>query len=219
MCVFRHSLLLVISAVIGIPIACAQMNFGSFVGSVRAEWLRGGESERRMVLLEDFVYVDPKGREWIAPKGSETDGATIPQVAWSIVGGPFDGQYREAAVIHDVYCDSKTEPWRDVHRIFYYANRAAGVSENKSKILYGAVMIGGPKWGKGGSKCYEGCHMITSAKVVKDAKGRVTAIPPMTQQDAHRLADFVNSANPSLEQIDEYVKKNHPASKFGHEAE
>ena len=196
--------------------AAPEMTYGRFVGTVRTEWLRGPETERRMVLLEDFAYTDPKGRRWLAPAGSKTDGATIPQVVWSVVGGPFDGQYREAAVIHDVYCETKSEPWRDVHRIFYYANRAAGVSEGKSKILYGAVMIGGPKWGSNNSKCYS-CHETGSTKVVRDAKGRLTAFPPITESDVRKLADFVNQSNPSLEQIDDFVKKNHPASKFGHE--
>lgn len=193
-----------------------DMTYGQFDGTVKTEWLRGSESERRMVLLEDFAYTDPKGRKWLAPAGSKTDGATIPKVVWSVVGGPFEGQYREAAVIHDVYCETKSEPWRDVHRIFYYANRAAGVSEGKSKILYGAVMIGGPKWGSNKSKCYS-CHDTGSTKVLPDAKGRLTAFPPIIESDVRKLADFVNQSNPSLEQIDEFVMKNHPASKFGHE--
>jgi hypothetical protein len=196
--------------------AAAQIPLGRFVGTVKTEWLRGPQDERRMVLLEDFVYVDPKGRSWIAPKGSKTDGASIPQVAWSFVGGPFDGQYREAAVIHDAYCESKSEPWRDVHRIFFYANRAAGVSEAKSKLLYGAVMIGGPKWGADGSKCFS-CHSMGATQVVPDAKGRLTAFPPLTERDMKQLSDFIANSNPSLEQIDTYVRQNYPGSKFGHE--
>lgn len=198
-------------------VACtaSEIPLGHFVGTVKAEWLRGAENERRMLLLEDFVYVDPKGQKWIAPKGSQTDGATIPQAVWSIIGGPFEGQYREAAVIHDVYCDTKTAPWRDVHRIFYYANRAAGISEARSKILYGAVMIGGPKWGDGKSKCYS-CHDTGSTMVVPDSRGRVVALPPVTETDVRRLADFVNTMDPTLEQIDDYVKRNHPMSTFGH---
>jgi len=117
----------------------------------------------------------------------------------------------EATVIHDVYCETKSEPWRDVHRNFYYANRAAGVSEGKSKILYGAVMIGGPKWGGGVLKCY-GCH----ATIIPDARGRLTLFPSITESDVLTLANFVNQSNPSLEQIDDFINKNHPASKSGH---
>src|ERR1035441_4686270 len=45
--------------------------------------------------------IDPDGLEWKAPKGLVTDGASIPQIAWTPVGGPFEGLYRLAAVVHD----------------------------------------------------------------------------------------------------------------------
>lgn len=212
----RKSITLAIVSALLNACATAQIPAGRFLGTVKTEWLRGPQDERRMVLLEDFIYVDPKGRSWTAPKGSKTDGASIPQVAWSFVGGPFDGQYREAAVIHDAYCESKSEPWRDVHRIFFYANRAAGVSEAKSKLLYGAVMIGGPKWGGGESKCFN-CHSAGETQLTPDAKGRLTAIPPLTEQDMRQLSDFIANSSPTLEQIDEYVKVRYPSSKFGHE--
>ena len=195
--------------------ALSQSDYGKYIGTVKTEWMRGSESEHRMVLLEDFVYVDPKGKKWIARAGSKTDGATIPKAVWSFVGGPYAGQYREAAVIHDVYCESKTEPYRDVHRIFYYASRAAGVSERKAKILYGGVVIGGPKWGSRESKCYS-CHETGSTKMENDTRGQLTAFPPITEEDVKKLAEFINESNPSLEQIDTYIKKSHPASKFGH---
>jgi hypothetical protein len=212
----RFGLCLAIIGTVVSACAAAQIPLGRFIGTVKTEWLRGPQDERRMVLLEDFVYVDPKGNSWTAPKGSKTDGASIPQAAWSFVGGPFDGQYREAAVIHDAYCESKSEPWRDVHRIFFYANRAAGVSEAKSKLLYGAVMIGGPKWGSNESKCFS-CHSTGKTQVIPDARGRPTAFPPLTSHDMKQLSDFIANSNPTLEQIDDYVKKNYPASTFGHE--
>ncbi|MBM7034999.1 DUF1353 domain-containing protein [Vibrio ulleungensis] len=210
----RNLIVLVLLTIIPC-MAFSQADYGSYVGTVKTEWMRGSESERRMVLLEDFVYIDPKGKKWIAPAGSKTDGATIPKVVWTFVGGPYAGQYREAAVIHDVYCDTKSEPYRDVHRIFYYANRAAGVSEKKAKILYGGVMIGGPKWGSKESNCYS-CHSTGSTKMEKDNNGQLTAFPPVTEDDVKMLAEFVNSKNPTLEQIDAYIEKVHPASKFGH---
>src|SRR5262249_77140 len=208
----------VIIAVVAVVVAvscCAisgEMPYGSFIGTVKTEWIRGPESERRMQLLQDFAYIDPKGRKWLAPAGSKTDGATIPHPPWSFVGGLFDGQYSEAAVIHDVYCDTKTEPWRDVHRIFYYASRAAGVSELKAKTMYTAVMIGGPKWGDNKSKCFN-CHDTDSTKVVADRNGQLTAYPPFSEADMRKVIDWVGTTNPSLEEIDAYVKKNYPQSK------
>jgi len=179
----------------------ADMSYGRFTNTVKVEWVRGDEGERRMRLLEDFGYIDPKGRQWLAPKGYVTDGASIPRVFWSLAGAPFDGQYREAAVIHDMYCDTKSEPWQDVHRIFYYANRAAGVSELKSKILYSAVVAGGPKWGKGPSKCFAGCHAQVTGQE------QVVTAPIISESDAQRLIDWVTAKNPSLDEIDRHIQQ------------
>lgn len=208
-------LLLVILTIFASTIFAQEMNFGHFDGKVKAEWLQGLPSERRMQLLEDFSYVDPKGKRWIAKKGYITDGASIPKVFWSFVGGPFDGQYRNAAVIHDQYCDFKTEPSTDVHRIFYYANRASGVSELKSKILYAAVRIGGPKWG-GKSNCYSNCHAITDDRYTSDAKGVLVLKPSITDADAKAIVDWVTQKNPSLEDIDLYATGKFPQNEFGH---
>ena len=192
-----------------------EMTFGHFTGTVKVEWVRSQGQDLRMKLLEDFSYVDPKSKAWTAQKGYETDGASIPKAFWSIVGGPFEGGYREAAVIHDWYCDKKTEPWRDVHRIFYYASRAAGVPEQKAKIMYAAVRIGGPKWGTNDSHCYS-CHINPETYSV-DKYGRVVNIPRTTVDDAQRIAKWVQDSNPSLEHIDAFAKANFPDSKFGHE--
>jgi len=117
--------------------------FGSFVGTVQAEWL---SDNRQMRLLQDFAYIDPSGHRWDAPKGSIVDGASIPRLAWTIIGGPFEGRYRNASVVHDVACVRKTQKWRDVHRMFYNATRLGGTNSLLAKIMYGAVYHFGPRW-------------------------------------------------------------------------
>lgn len=191
----------------------SEMDFGHFVGIVKVEWPAG--EERKMKLIEDFSYIDPKGKEWTAKKGYETDGATIPPVFWPIIGGPFEDNYREAAVIHDWYCYKKTEPWRDVHRILYYASRAGGVSEIKAKIIYAAVRIGGPKWGGDSSKCYSNCHAVVEG-YSKDKTGRLVYIPKLTSEDAKTISEWVKTENPSLEDIERFAQDKYPKSKFGH---
>ena len=71
-----------------------------------------------MTLLSELRYTDPDGVAWIAPAGSVVDGASIPRVLWSFMGGPFDGRYRNASVLHDVAYDQKTRPWEDADRMF-----------------------------------------------------------------------------------------------------
>lgn len=118
-------------------------SFGEFLGAIRTEWLQDG---RRMRLLSEFQYIDPQGKKWIAPAGSIVDGASIPKAFWSIIGGPFEGKYRAASVIHDVACDEKTQPWESVHEAFYWAMRASGVEALKAKVMFTAVYAAGPRW-------------------------------------------------------------------------
>jgi len=99
-----------------------------------------------MRLLASFAYIDPTGQKWEAPKDSVVDGASIPQFAWSFIGGPFEGNYREASVIHDVGCDQKVRPWNIVHEAFYWAMRASQVESWRAKVMYAAVYHFGPRW-------------------------------------------------------------------------
>jgi hypothetical protein len=124
-------------------VACSAADWGSYEGEVVTRWLKGG---RLMQLMQNFRYTDPNGLMWAAPKESIVDGASIPQVAWSFIGGPFEGKYREASVIHDVACQAKIRPWELVHRSFYTAMLASGVEEWRAKTMYAAVYGGGPRW-------------------------------------------------------------------------
>jgi hypothetical protein len=60
---------------------------------------------RRVQLVEDFGFIDQADARWDVPKGAIVDGASIPQPLWSIIGGPFEGRYRDASIVHDWYCD------------------------------------------------------------------------------------------------------------------
>lgn len=118
-------------------------SLGRYVGTIKVTWNSDG---RRMTLVDDFAYLDPDGVEWLAPKGSVTDGASIPLFAWSIIGGPFEGVYRDAAVVHDVACSQKQRSWESVHEMFYRAMLTSRVNEAKAKIMYAAVYHFGPRW-------------------------------------------------------------------------
>lgn len=128
--------------------ASEEQAWGYFSGQVVAKWITGGDgSHRCMELIEAFRYVGPDKVVWDAPKGSIVDGASIPRLAWTVIGGPYEGAYREASVIHDVACVRRDRRWQDVHRAFYTAMRAANVDAGKAKIMYGAVYHFGPRWG------------------------------------------------------------------------
>ena len=118
-------------------------DFGKFKGRLITSW---GNDGRKMILEETFAYIDPRTKVWQVPKGTTVDGASIPWAMWSIIGGPFAGKYRRASVIHDYYCDLRSRPWKQVHRVFFNAMLAAGVEERKAKIMYAAVYHFGPRW-------------------------------------------------------------------------
>jgi hypothetical protein len=119
-------------------------DYGWFEGCVHACWLKDG---RHMALLEPLVFHQTQGsRTWTAPAATYTDGASIPPIFWSVIGGPFEGKYRDAAVNHDYECCVKEHAWRDVHRMFYDGMMARGVEFWRAKLMYFAVYFFGPRW-------------------------------------------------------------------------
>lgn len=117
--------------------------------SLKVLWLNNG---RKAKLLETLTFKEPNGREWVAPKGHIIDGASIPAPFQPIVGTPYGGKYVMASVIHDVGCDEKKSSWQDVHNVFHLAMLASGVSKEKAKLMYEAVYLAGPRWGKDSEK-------------------------------------------------------------------
>lgn len=114
-----------------------------FEGNFQFEWLDDG---RNMRLLNDLTYIDSHNNKIIITKGECTDGASIPSFLWSISGGPFEGKYRRAAVVHDFLCRTQILPWQRTHQIFYEAMLECGVSKIEALTKYLAVYSFGPKW-------------------------------------------------------------------------
>jgi hypothetical protein len=145
----------------------AQDSFGRFEGEVVARFHSDG---RNLVLEKPFAYVDPNGKRWDVPAGLTTDGASIPRAFW-VSHPPFTGKYRYAAVIHDYYCQTQSEPWQETHEAFYHAMRAAKVDDKTAKVMWAAVYYFGPRWGAGEAKRGPGADRFPSdaeqAKVIK----------------------------------------------------
>ena len=123
--------------------ADAESEWGRFVGDVVAKWSDNG---RDMTLVEPFAYVDPRAVRWDAPAGAVVNGASIPRAFWSLIGGPFEGRFRNASVVHDVACEIRTREWQAVHRMLYEACRCGGVAIATAKTMYYAVWHFGPRW-------------------------------------------------------------------------
>lgn len=114
-----------------------------FENDVITKWLTGSDEDRDMELVADFAFVEPAQR-WEAPAGSVVNGASIPSGLWSIVGSPFVGNYRRAAVLHDVYYgDHQGKTRKEVDEMFRSAMLTDGVPDKKAQLMYAGVRVGG----------------------------------------------------------------------------
>jgi hypothetical protein len=140
----RTFVTIMLSAPFATAVSSSTQAQARFEGRVLAEWDK--TSGRKMILAEPFTYIDAKGRRWPVPKGTVVDGASIPRVFWSVIGGPFEGLYRGASVIHDFYCDARNRRHADVHLVFHEAMLTDGVSPKRAWLMYQAVDRFGPRW-------------------------------------------------------------------------
>jgi len=163
----------------------SQQPIDKFIGDVTVQWLNDGRS---MKLKHEFSYIDPSGKLWKVPKNTIVDGASIPRAFWTIIGGPYEGNYRNASVVHDYHCDIKMENWQDVHLMFYHACITGGTSITKAKIMYAAVYAGGPRW---------------DATILKSGKAKIITTITVTasSNEMKEISDWIESTNPSLEEI------------------
>src|SRR2546426_11886786 len=205
---------LLAALVLSFTVAVGQ-EFGHFIGNPQTEWDPDG---RHMSLLKNFIYVDPAAQEWVARQGSKIDGASIPHVFWSLIGGPFEGKYRNASVVHDTECqEPHKHDWRDVHRMFYFASRAGGVGAVKAKVMFAAGYHFGPRWQWNGQPPSE--YSVTSENdALARRRGRrstIVGLPPGAVpnfaksltvvarrrfSDAHDVQSFRGVRNPARSQ-------------------
>jgi len=169
--------------------------WGYYSGSPVTRWEPDG---RTMTLLSELRYTDPQGFTWIAPAGSQVDGASIPRSLWSIMGGPFEGKYRNASVLHDVAYDQHNRPWVECDRMFYNAMRCSGVGPVEAGTMYYALYKFGRHWK----------FTVKRAKPVKKSElaAQTDQFPraiPVNPDELNAARDWIRSAEPNLQQIQE----------------
>jgi len=166
-----------------------EVRKGRFIGSIVAEWLGDG---RKMKLREPFGYRSPDGQAWHVPENTVVDGATIPSFLWSLTGGPFEGRYRAASVIHDHYCNNRARPWQDVHRVFYDAMVTSGVGPRRAWLMYKAVETFGPRWtpAKSNPTCLRADGTLDLEQCTQNSEGPKPKLK-WPQRDAKDIAKFL----------------------------
>jgi len=180
--------------------AVQSHKWGYYSGYPETRWDPDGRS---MTLLNELRYTDPQGQVWIASAGSEVDGASIPRSLWTIMGGPFEGKYRNASVLHDVAYERHNRPWQDCDRMFYNAMRCSGVGAVEAGTMYYSLYKFGRHWK----------FPIKKAKALKPEERMAMAQPaepvefpkaePVDRISIDQARDWIRSAEPSLEQIEQ----------------
>lgn len=124
---------------------------------------------RNATVLAPITYFGPEGMEWPVPTGAVCDGASIPQAFWTIIGGPFEGKYRNASIVHDRYCVTKSRPWRVTHLMFWQAMRCSGVGAARAAVMYYAVRRFGPRWPDPGLEGFAAQPVLSTDGLAADA--------------------------------------------------
>ncbi len=169
--------------------------WGYYSGAPVMRWNPDG---RNMTVLTELRYTDPQGQVWIAPPGSVTDGASLPRALWSIMGGPFEGKYRNASILHDVSYDEHNRPWQECDRMFYNAMRCSGVGAVEAGTMYYALYKFGHHW----KYTVKKARPVRGAEKMAKAEEAPRAIP-VDQSDVNAARSWIRGNEPSLEQIEQ----------------
>ncbi len=192
--------LIAISLTLASPYASAQEYFGDFLDKLRGVFIPEATPRPLFKLESDFRFKDPNGLLWTTPAGTKVDGASIPQAFWTFIGGPFEGAYINASVIHDYYCRTKERTAHDTHRSFYYGMRATQVPEWKAKLMHWAVATYGPSWKlerrvvmrQNCTSLLDQAITCTSAPTSEEV---LVTIPPIDLSDPTVLAAAISKTN------------------------
>lgn len=120
---------------------------------------------------DGFLTVDAKGRQLFvvdlpyalpipgvglleAGTGAESDGQSVPPLAWPVVGHPFDPRALPGALAHDLIgrgqlpaADGRRIGFAEWNRIYLSLNLTNGVQRPKAYAKYVTLMLcAGPVW-------------------------------------------------------------------------
>lgn len=178
---------------------------GSFKGQVKVIFLEPKKADDRNVqLIEPFGFRDSKGVDWDVPAGYVSDGASIPWSLWSFIGGPYDGPYRDAAIIHDYYCEKKLRSWEDTHAMFLEAALKRGVPESTAQTMYAGILYGGPRWTTPLSRAQ---FVIAQAKGPVDTGNTKREATKSEKEQFEELKRWIEQTKPTPDQIKKKVEE------------
>lgn len=180
--------------------AVQNHKWGYYSGYPETRWHSDGRS---MTLLNELRYMDPNGVEWVAPAGSRVDGASIPRTLWTFMGGPFEGKYRNASVLHDVAYEQKKRPWQECDRMFYNAMRCSGVGAVEAKTMYYSLVRFGNHWKFPIKRAKRPKAKELARQAEQSQREEYPRAIPADAQDIQGARDWIRGNDPSLEEIEQ----------------
>ena len=166
---------------------------GSFDGRVVVEWL-DDPFLPTMRLVEPFGFRQASGKAWTVPEGYVIKGRGMPPLFRHLIGQPFSGGYRKAAIIYDHATEDMRKPWDDAQRMFVEASISEGVAPSEAKAMYLLLRAQGSRWEVPGSRCYGSCHGKTEPLLWR---------PVVDEAVVADLLGWVRRSDPSLLDIEQ----------------
>jgi hypothetical protein len=103
------------------------------------------------------------------PKFFQYDGASIPAIAWQIIGTPFNPRFMIASVFHDWLYHTHQVPRAAADKLHYDILKEDGVIEWKAAAMnYAVRRFGEPYWANKTSDNRYICHL--TRRIVEDGR-------------------------------------------------
>ena len=97
-----------------------------------------------MILHDRLEYFDYREHQlFVIEEGFIYDGASIPKPLWSIIGSPFDADFRLPSALHEFLYRNEVISKERADQMFYDALRGTGVGYLKAQSMYLAVKLFG----------------------------------------------------------------------------
>lgn len=185
---------------------------GRFDGRIIVEWVDENPFVASMRLVEDFSFTQSSGKTWLVPAGSIVDGRSISPLFVHLSGHPFEGGFRQSAVVYDHAAKQQTQPWQEAQKMFFEASVAEGILPIEAKVMFLLINATGPRWVvRGESSCFNQCHHTGDPELVWR--------PLVDDEPVLGLIGWVRDEDPSMQEIEQRVGEVflHPGPHvFGH---
>jgi len=119
-------------------------------------------------LTQNYWFVID-GNDYVIKRGYWWNGASIPQFAWSIVGGPWQDEVYFGALIHDILYGAQVFPRRICDEVFYQVNDMSGMGWCKNQAMDKSLLVGGSLGYSADADAIQGHrkHLLVNGKAFK----------------------------------------------------